>query len=65
MQNYSSTIASLIVLALAWFPSNLKDIFTEGEVVQVVEFIVGAVTIVYLWIKRYKQGGITPLGVRK
>lgn len=62
--NYSTTIAGLIVLVIAWFP-NLKEVFSEGEIVQVVEFIVGIASVITVWYGRYKAGGITLLGFRK
>ncbi len=60
---YSTTIATLIVMVLGWF--NLGTYVLPDEVGAVVDAILQLGGIVFLWYKRYKEGNITPLGFRK
>lgn len=60
---YSTTIASLIVIILGWV--GVGDIVAQDEVAQVINLVISLVGIIGVWRARYKAGGISVLGFRK
>lgn len=58
---YIAILAGAISFILKYFKI---DIGSE-EITNTLTLVVGAISAVYLLVKRYKRGGITPLGFRK
>jgi hypothetical protein len=63
MQNYSSTIAAIIIGLLGVF--GIGGLVTSEEVGQGIDLVLNLGALIYLWYKRYKQGDVTALGFRK
>lgn len=66
MQNYSTTYTAVLATLLAPIAGNYFSDTCAGEVSGVVAGgIIAVLSAGYLLLKRYSEGDVTPLGVRK
>ena len=63
MQNYSKTIAAVIVGLLGVF--GVGHIVTGAEVGDFIDTALSLVSFVFIWVERYKKGDITALGFKE
>lgn len=64
-KNFSSEQTANYVTFFVFITEILKLNITESEIETIVKGIIGAITIGYVWFKRYQEGNITVLGKRK
>ena len=61
--NYSSVFAFALVSLAGWL--GVSHIVTQDEVAMLIDNIIQVAGLIGVFIARYKQGNITPLGFKK
>lgn len=64
-QSYSQTYIATIVSILAVVLPHIGVKVSSEEITSIVQSLVVVIMGVWILVRRYKQGGVTPLGVKK
>jgi len=64
-KSFSSEYASALALLLVSILKVFKIDITQSELEPAIVAVVSLISVGNLLVKRYKEGGITPLGIRK